>query len=257
MLLLLLACNPPDPTAAADVVGAAGPIAYAASAATAALTTEGAACADLVTECVTEPCAVAVNVSVDMDCQLPVAVNASGEIPVVGTLTESGAAVLGADFSGVTVPDGRLRVREITAFTATITEEGLDVAYVLQDAGLTDALAGASTDEVGVEQSAFAVQVERPSPATPVGARYTINGGAQIVRGETVWQVALTDVVLDSTCQKNPVSGAAILEDVSEDNLGVTTFLFHEACDGRVDIAGSIGASTAWSGRSVDFPQAE
>lgn len=263
MLFLLLGCAAPDPSPAATLIGAAGPIAFAAVNASAAVAGD-TRCAEVVVPCIGEGCTTEVEVRVDAECPLPVAPEAEGRIHVVGSWGADGTGVLAAEFADVVLPEGALRVREISAFTVSVTDNGPLVAFAIEaisfsagETGEPGDTAEAGTD-VAVEQTGFAVSVdEAGTPGDPADDRYTINGGGQIASTDGVWQVAVVGALLAPECRENPTDGFATVQDVSVATGGETGWGFHSACDGTAQVLASAGRGTAWSGKTVGFPLVE
>jgi hypothetical protein len=60
-----------------------------------------------------------------------------------------------------------------------------------------------------------------------------------------VTQVSLTTVVLDPSCRENPISGMGVIQQVGSSTLQETVATFHTACDGKVDVKGTLGGTHA------------
>jgi hypothetical protein len=94
-------------------------------------------------------------------------------------------------------------------------------------------------------QSAWTVDVDdHGSPADPADDVYTVDGAQQGASTGTiaVAQVSLTGVKLDPSCRRNPVAGMGVIQQVGTSMLEEDTITFHSACDGKVDVRGTLGS---------------
>ena len=243
------ATSPPDVRSIEEVMGTAVPLAYVATVAKAAFDGEDVDCVSFAVDCADPPCTGVVNIEVSPACPLPLVPNASGQITVVAMGAATEIALMSAVFSEVDVGARKLMIRSVDSFIVSRDGSELRVAYVDQDVRLS------SPRNVEVQQSEWVILVNTAdTPGDAADDRLTLHGGRQQVEGARVVQTALAQVVMDSSCRRNPLDGVATIEITDGDRPGaseVTTLTFHPSCDGRADVLVSVGTSVASSGRSI------
>jgi hypothetical protein len=224
-----------DPSPAENVIGTAAPLAHAGTLAMAILAGSPTSCAEVVAGCSTPPCAIEVGVSVGEGCHLPIGADAAtGRVPVTGTLSTPDNGSLIAVFHDIDVDGDRVIFRR-GAFTVTRNGRILNMAYGNQGLELTE-------PTVSVDQAGWTVAVDTgTTPGDTTDDRMEISGAQQLVNGANITQVALAGVVIDADCTLNPTAGTATMEKVGDSSGAVTTLRFHAACDGRADVAVSVG----------------
>jgi hypothetical protein len=184
------------------------------------------------------PCSGVASVTLGDACPLPLGGVGSGQVAVSGSWAASDMATLGMMF-GVGVADGNVSLSEAIGIKVSGATSGHQtVAYVGQDVSVTD---GSTL----TAQSSWTVDVDdRGTPADPSDDAYTINGaqqGAAAGSGASVAQVTLTTVTLDPSCRRNPTSGMGLIQAVGSSTLEEVAVTFHSACDGKVDVRGTLG----------------
>jgi hypothetical protein len=88
---------------------------------------------------------------------------------------------------------------------------------------------------------------------------YSISGGGEYFESgpgtESVLQLGMANVMMGPDCALNPISGAYMINEVSNDSpLGVvaTAFIsFHPSCDGKADVVGAVGNYMLSNGKSI------
>ena len=186
------------------------------------------------------PCDGVAAVTLGDACPLPLGGVGSGQVAVSGSWAATDMATLGMSF-GVGVSDGNVSLSEAIGIKVSGATTGHQtVAYVGQDVSVTSGttLAGQSSWTVDVD--------DKGTPGDPSDDGYTIDGaqqGAGAGSGANVKQVTLTSVVLDPSCRKNPVSGMGLIQAVGSSTLEEVEISFHAACDGKVDVRGTLGGT--------------
>jgi len=208
---------------------------------TAAAMSAPVACVNVTQPCsATYPCSGVASVTLGTACPLPLGGVGNGQIAVSGSWAATDMATLGMMF-GVGVSDGSLSVSEAIGVKVTTSTGHQTVAYAGQDVTVSQ---GAS-----LGQSSWTVDIDQKmTPGDPSDDVYTINGAQQGVaagQGAQVAQVSLTTVVLDPSCRSNPVSGMGVIQNVGTASLQQTIVKFHAACDGKVDVNGTLGGTHA------------
>jgi hypothetical protein len=208
---------------------------------TAAAMSAPVACVDVSQPCsATYPCNGIASVTLGTACPLPLGGVGNGQVAVSGSWAATDDATLGMMF-GVGVSDGSLSVSEAIGVKVTTSNGHQTVAYAGQDVTVSQGAA--------LGQSSWTVDVDgKMTPGDPSDDVYTLNGAQQGVaagQGAEVAQVALTTVVLDASCRQNPVSGMATIQKVGTTSLQETVVKFHAACDGKVDVQGTLGGTHA------------
>jgi hypothetical protein len=192
-------------------------------------------CAQVATACAGFPCDGAVNVNYGSGCPLPLGGQATGQVHVTGNWSNAMQATLSDTF--VAVKAGNKSDVVVDAKSLTVSKSGqiITVTYDFQNVNLASGV-----DTVG--QSSWTVTIDlNNTPGDPSDDKYTVTGANQGV-STGVSQLSVSNVVVDPSCQKNPVSGTATVQNVSAFNLEDDILNFHSACDGKADstIGGSI-----------------
>lgn len=173
-------------------------------------------------------------------CPLPLGGVGSGQVAVSGSWSATDTATLGMMF-GIGVSDGSVSLSEAIGVKVSTSMGHQTVAYVGQNVTVAQGAA--------LGQSSWTVDVDgKMTPADPSDDVYTINGGSQAAAaggGATVAQVTLSGVALDPSCRKNPVAGMAVIQAVGSSTLQEDLVTFHPACDGKVDVRGTLGGTHA------------
>jgi hypothetical protein len=188
----------------------------------------------------TYPCNGLASVMLGDACPLPLGGVGAGQVAVSGSWTASDAATLGMMF-GIGVSDGGISLSQAIGVKVTSSSTGhTTVAYTGQNVAV-------STGATLAAQSSWTVDVDPKMTATdPRDDVFTVNGaqqGASAGGGADVAQVSLTGVVLDPSCRENPVAGMGIIQHVGTSSLEQDVISFHSACDGKVDVRGTLGGS--------------
>ena len=184
------------------------------------------------------PCNGTGSVTLGTACPLPLGGVGNGEVAVSGSWAASDMATLGMMF-GIGVSDGNVSLSEAIGVKVTTSMGHQTVAYTGQNVSVSQGAA--------LGQSSWTVDVDsKMTPADPADDVYTINGGSQNVAaggGAQVAQVTLSGTVLDPSCRKNPIAGMAVIQAVGSSTLQEDIVNFHAACDGKVDIKGTLGGT--------------
>ena len=199
------------------------------------------ACVNVTQPCgATFPCSGVASVTLGTACPLPLGGVGNGEVAISGSWAASDMATLGMMF-GVGVSDGSISLSEAIGVKVTTSMGHQTVAYAGQNVMVNEGAA--------LGQSSWTVDVDnKMTPGDPSDDVYTINGaqqGATAGSGATVAQVALTTVVLDPSCRANPTAGMGTIQVVGSSTLQETVVTFHAACDGKVDVKGTLGGTHA------------
>jgi hypothetical protein len=191
--------------------------------------TSSTTCASVTTACPTFPCNNgAVTIDYGSGCPLPLGGAATGQVNVSGSWMSAMSATLSDTFVGVMA--GNKSDVVVNAKNLTVSRSGqiITVSYNLQDVNVAS----------GVEnfgQSSWTVTVDiGTTPGDPSDDKYTITGGNQGV-STGISQLSVSNVMVDPSCQKNPVSGTATVQNVSAFNLEDDVLTFHSTCDGKAD----------------------
>jgi hypothetical protein len=253
-LVLPTACEDPDFSPVEEVLGTAIPTAFAATAAMAAVSEGGFPCVGGGVGCATFPCFQEFIVVMGEECAFPLGDNADGQVGIEGTWTGPDQATLAAVFADLQVDGRSLVILEMALMNASRHGDEITVAYVEEDVlALSEGDDGESRAEV--KQSAWTVNVAtNGTPGDTADDVLTISGSKQQVVGEAITQVAVANAVMAPSCRKNPVEGTATIQDVEGVAPDSLTLLFHEECDGKVDLLVSAGlSSAASSGQPADI----
>lgn len=186
------------------------------------------------------PCNGVAAVTLGDACPLPLGGVGAGQVGVSGSWTASDAATLAMMF-GIGVSDGSISVSQAIGVKVSGAASGhATVAYSGQNVSVQSGATLAA-------QSAWTVDVDgKMTPADPSDDVYTVDGaqqGAAAGSGADVAQVSLTNVILDPSCRQNPVAGMGVLQHVGTSALAEDIVTFHAACDGKVDVKGTLGGS--------------
>jgi hypothetical protein len=201
------------------------------------------ACATVTQACSTDPCSGATSVSLRDACPLPLGGVGSGSVVVGGTWTTPDDATLMMMF-GVAIGEDQVALRQAVGVsvksTSTSTGTGTrTVAYAGQDVMVDSGATLAA-------QSSWTVSVDdKGTPGDPADDVFTLTGAQQGAGTGQSGQVTLTEVVLDPSCRKNPVSGDAIIQQVGTSSIEQDHVHFHAACDGKADVQGTLGGTHA------------
>ncbi len=250
---LLVACATPDLRPVEDALGAAAPLAFAAAQVVTAWENHAAGAeppcgADV--EVVSGEAGEAMTLSgpVGPDCPIPAVGGASGTLSLAAASPDDGDTwTLTADFSAVSGS----RLSGPALLTSTADADGVTVIWAGGDVGLED-------DGVTLGESALVTTLDRGDVADPTDDRATVEGAVQVaVAGDgaaSTRQVVFTGVVLDAACGESPVAGDVLVQasDAGDSaSLDELKLAFHPACDGKVDVQLSAGASAASTGSSL------
>jgi hypothetical protein len=184
------------------------------------------------------PCNGVGSVTLGDACPLPLGGVGNGQIAVSGSWSANDMATLGMMF-GIGVTDGSISVSQAIGVKVTTSTGHQTVAYTGQDVSVSEGAA--------LGQSSWTVDVDsKMTPADPADDSYTITGGSQNVSaggGAAVAQVTLSGVLLDASCRQNPTAGMAVIQAVGSSTLQEDIVTFHAACDGKVDVKGTLGGT--------------
>ena len=73
---------------------------------------------------------------------------------------------------------------------------------------------------------------------------YTINGSGLEVHNLDMRSTALVDVVVDGSCDQNPISGTGTLEEIAGPRSRELTVEFRDVCDGRAEVTANSNGRT-------------
>lgn len=211
-------CTKPDPGPIEQpldsTLGAAVPAAYFAAVSMAALGGGSSPCASVVT-----PAGSGGNIEVDVSlgpsCPPMFNTGDTGTVVVTGTWTPELATFV-MDFTGVSSMGVPMLVVGIASMTVTPSSTNhLVIAYGEEDISV----ATGSDAGGGIDQVAWAVDVDTAGTSDPSDDTITVSGGAQSLLGvggampkADVTQVAVGDAVFDAGCRRNPNSGVAAVQ---------------------------------------------
>jgi hypothetical protein len=245
-------------------LGAAIPIAYVATLATAAFDGQATTCTDFSTDCADPPCGGVVNILVDDNCPFPIADGATGVVSVVGARMSEEVGLFSAVFTEVDIPGDKLMLRSIDAFIVSKfspdliigeprTETGIKVIYYDIDVEFEDSQA------LDLAHSEWIIDVATmDTPGDPsddvmsiFGARQAVETGSGFAAAS---QTALVMTKYESSCRRNPVSGFGIIESADTSRLadnGITMLGFRPECDGKALVLLAVGMATPSTGTEV------
>jgi hypothetical protein len=222
-------------------LGAAASLGHASSLAMDAMA-GSTVCTQVTAPCTTYPCTGGVNVSLGAPCPLPLGSgDAAGSVTVTGSWQSADSATLATMFVNEMVGAKSVVVVNATDLTVQHSTNGdVTVSYVGQNVNVMGVAALAA-------QSSWTVNVSAAgTPADPADDKYTITGVNQGAGGASNGQLSLDSVVIDPTmCRLNPISGSGVIQNVSATSIQQTTLKFHSACDGKVDVTGTLGGNNA------------
>ena len=255
--LALLGCKQPDSHVIVhpleSTLGVAVPAAFTAAVAMSALGGQVSPCATVIPQ----PNSSRVDIHLGPGCPSPFGSETNGTIVVTGVWTQQLATFL-ADFTEV---NQGLLVQKIGSMTVAPQGSRLIIAYAQQDVSFgTDSQA----TMVGLEQIAWAVEVDTLGTADPSDDIISVSGGDQsllaasgAVTAANATQVAVGAAVFHSGCRRNPNQGIAAVQQVGTLGGGWLLFNFHSACDGKADVVGALAPYELMLGRPVplDFLQ--
>lgn len=185
-------------------------------------------CAQVATACAAFPCDGAVNVNYGSGCPLPLGGDATGQVHVTGNWSSATQATLTDTFVGVMAGTKSDVVVDAKNLTVSRSSDSVTVTYNWQDVNVASGV-----ESVG--QSSWTVTIDLAgTPGDPSDDKYTVTGANQGV-GTGVSQLSVSNVVVEPTCQKNPVSGTATIQNVSGFSVEQDVLNFHSTCDGKAD----------------------
>ncbi len=216
---------------------AAAAIGHAAANANAAM--DGpTACVSVGQGCSVYPCSGLATITLGSACPLPLGGVGNGMVGVSGSWTATDQATLGLQFA-VGVSDGNVSVSQAAGVKVNGGNGHATVAYSGQDVSVSRGATLAA-------QSSWTVDVDQKgTPGDPSDDVYTVAGAQQGASTGATGQVTLTGVVLDPSCRQNPVAGMAVSQQVSGSSIEDDVVTFHAACDGKVDVKGTLGGTHA------------
>jgi hypothetical protein len=199
------------------------------------------ACVSITQGCTTYPCDGTAGITLGTECPLPLGGAGNGQVAVSGSWTASDKATLGMMY-GIGVADGSVSVSQAVGVKVSGTNGHQTVTYAGQNVSVSSGATLAA-------QSSWTVDVDpRGSAGDPADDVYTIDGAQQGASTGATGQISLTGVLLDPACRKNPVAGMAVIQQVNGSSLVEQDLVtFHNACDGKVDVKGTLGGTHAQS----------
>jgi hypothetical protein len=264
------------------VLRTAIPLAYAASAAMAAVNGAPPPNALATNTCSTFPCTSLVTVHVDARTAPPaLAPFGTGRILVAGLWSSPESAILTVAFVDLLVGTSLLRVRDVSAFPAVVTPTGLEIVYASVDVNVAGGpvepgdLTPAQIDllfmRVGVVPSpdpaanvgldAWVVEVDGAgTPQDLSDDRYSVTGGGEYVDATSgsgrILQLVMVGAVLAPGCTLNPVEGLAVLNEAGASAsslpvLGTALISFEPACTGRARVLVGTGSYLLCTGKTI------
>ena len=256
------------------------PLAYAASVAMATVNGTPPANASATNTCLSYPCVSVVTIAVDSST-LPLQFVSYGNIIVTGLWDSSDTAILTVSFTNMVAGSGLYPVHYIAAFPVTRTSSGLlEIVYANVDVDVSTGAADPATLTSQQKQATLGLLTVTPSTDPSVNLKmdawiinvddggtpgvfsddtYSISGGGQYVDvssgSVSVLQLGMAKVVMGPECVLNPVSGLAVLNEVSSTSsqtiLATAAFSFKSVCNGSVKILGATGNYLLSNGTSI------
>ena len=264
------------------VLRTAVPLAYAASAAMAAVNGSPPPNANATNTCSTFPCTSLVTIHVDGRTAPPaLAPFGTGQILVAGLWSSPESAILTVAFVDLLVGTDHLRVRDVSTFPAVVTPTGLEIVYASIDVNVVGGpgdpgdLTPAQIDllflRLGIVPSpdpaanlgldAWIVEVDdADTPRDLFDDRYSVTGGGEYVDAASgsgrVLQLAMVGAVLAPGCTLNPVEGLAVLNEAGASAsslpvLGTALISFEPACTGRARVLVGTGSYLLCTGKTI------
>ncbi len=182
------------------------------------------ACTQVTQACAAFPCANGtVTVTLSSDCPFVLGGVGSGSVSVMGQWSSATSATLSSTFASVKIGT----TESVVASTTSVSVSGDTVTYTGQNVNVN------GSSEVS-SQSSWTLTQNSPS----AGA-LTIAGSDQAAGGSATGQLTVSDVVLDPSCTKNPVSGTVTIQSVGGLSIQQATVTFHSTCDGKADVGGT------------------
>lgn len=193
------------------------------------------ACATVTQPCsASYPCSGAATLALGDACPLPLGGVGTGSVIVSGTWSAPDKTTLTLTF-GVAIGQDKVAVTEAAGVSVESAMGIYTVAYAGQDVRVDGGSALAA-------QSSWTVRVDgRGTAGDPSDDVYTIDGALEGASTSAGGQVTLTGVVLDPACRKNPVAGDALVQQAGSSTIEQDHVSFHAACDGKVDVQGTLG----------------
>ncbi|MBD3391859.1 MAG: hypothetical protein GF418_07365 [Chitinivibrionales bacterium] len=238
-------------------------------------------------DCSTFPCNAVVTIDVDCTGIVPPGIGEDQSIVVAGLWSDTNQAFLSVFPVGIEPASGSFSLTNVFTVPVMVESSIVRVVYASEDVNpgsdtvlnvsLTDSQKQAeltrletrppADTSVVVEQEAWIVDVDAKGTAGVLSDDViTVMGGGQFVEVGAekayILQVTVLFVQTEMSCMKNPFDGLVMSRNtgVTESEMigtkpliGTVLFVFHEECDGRVDVPLATGVYVTASGSSYSL----
>ncbi len=292
LFILLVSCDkdkyegifyPPETTPIELAIKTATSIGYASSVAMSSISGNSPANASISRSSSGYPCTATIYVDVNSSYNAPFT-NDYGELVIAGYFIDQYTAILTVLFTDINVTAGSIVLYNIHTFPVTIDNDIITSVYASQDINFREEndtmlsidlttgeidtelarlqLSAANDIYIAVEQDAWIIETNQDNtPNITADDDYMITGGGQLAKITSntggIYQQALLDCKVNSTCNRNPTSGYALLQDTkageNDIKLGQALMRFHNSCDGKIYIEAATGNYVTYSGKTIDI----
>jgi hypothetical protein len=178
------------------------------------------ACATPKKVCLAFPCDGEFDIDLSDACPIPLGGAASGKVTVSGRWTTRDKASFGAIYQDVRTSDGEVVVKQSTGISASYASMQTTLSYVGQNVQ--------TGGSVTVGQSTWTITAGDDGT-------YEVSATQQGVAGAGVTQLSVSSTRISPSCQLNPVSGSAVIQEVGGLSIRNDVLHFHSTCDGKAD----------------------
>jgi hypothetical protein len=208
-----------------------------------------------------------------------------GKLIITGLWASEDAGILTVLFTNFNLAGAEFKLLGIKTFPVTRQENSIVVAFGGMDIDLdpeSDELFTINLSEqevesefsrlgeerpedlyMAVEQNAYFIGIEQNNTPSDISDDiYSFTGGGQLIEvtnnSAEIYQQAMLEVELSSSCINNPTNGFALLKKVSIQDesfpeLGTAILEFHEQCDGLVQVDLATGIYITANNESIEF----
>ena len=288
--LLIFSCkkakkyfHDPETEPIAHVVKTAAAIGYSASIAMSVMAGEQIPFVITTGNCTDFPCISISLVNISNDNQVLFSGGSIGEITIAAFWPDEDAGILSIIFTDINISTQDFTLLNVHTVPVIKEEDKIIVVFAGNDININsdseslldlDLSQGEIDFEisrienerpndlyVAVKQDAWFIDIDQKATEDYFADdSYWITGGGQIIEATSISggiiQQAMLHVELNSSCQRNPVSGYALIKNTSVEEkkipeLGTAIMKFHNYCDGLANIQIATGVYLKSNGRSV------
>lgn len=290
ILQILISCkkakeyfHDPESEPIAQVVKTAAAIGYSASIAMSVMSGEQLPNVITTGDCADFPCTSISLVNVSSDNQVLFSGGSIGEITIAALWPDEDAGILSIIFTDIDISTHTFTLLSVHTVPVIKKEDKIMVVFAGNDINIgsdSETLLNLDLSEgeiefemerlenerpgeldIAVEQNAWFIDIDQKgTPDNFIDDSYSVTGGGQIVEVTSasggIIQQAMMNVELSPVCQRNPISGFALIKNTSVEEkkipeLGTAIMNFHNSCNGKADIKLATGVYIKSNGRSI------